>query len=123
MQAGEIDIWEPGSINLLIFLLSDFHLCKSATLEQTNSAELSGPSEAHKTYHWLPSAELPVSGLDVMAAQNIQPEYPPGPMGPSRNEKIKSHFFFFFLFFVVGGLCVKNISVRRVEMKGNIWRR
>lgn len=73
-------------------------MCKSATLEQTNSAELSGPSEAHKTYHWLHGAELTVSGLGVMAAHNIQPEYPPGRMGPSCNEKIKFHFFFFSFF-------------------------
>lgn len=46
MQATKIDILEPDSINLLIFLLGDFHLCKSATQEQTNLAELSGPSEA-----------------------------------------------------------------------------
>lgn len=63
MQAAEIDIFEPDSIHLLIFLLGDFHLCKSATLEQTNLAELSGPSEAPLTYRWLHRAELTVSGV------------------------------------------------------------
>lgn len=59
MQTSEN--WYFIAINLLIFLLGDVHLCKSATLEQTNSAELSGPSEAEVTYHWLHSAELRVS--------------------------------------------------------------
>lgn len=115
MQAREIDSLEPDSINLLIFLLSDFHLCKSATLEQTNSAELSGPSDEQIAYQWLRSAPLTVSGLDVMAAHNIQPEYPPRRVAPSHNEKIKFRFF-------SRRLCVKNISERKVEMKGNIWR-
>lgn len=62
-EAAEIDILEPDSIHLLIFLLGDFHLCKSATQEQTNLAELSGPSEAPLTYGWLQRAELTVSGV------------------------------------------------------------
>lgn len=63
MQAAKIDILEPDSINHLIFLLGDFQVCKSATQEQTNLAELSGPSEAPLTYRWLQRAELTVSGV------------------------------------------------------------
>lgn len=62
-QAAENDILEPDSINLLIFLLGDIQLCKSATQEQTNLAELSGPSEAPLTYRWLQRAALTASGV------------------------------------------------------------
>lgn len=63
LLAAKIDILAPDSINLLLFLLGDFHLCKSATQEQTNLVELSGPSEAPLTYRWLHHAELTVSGV------------------------------------------------------------
>lgn len=63
MRAAEIDILQPDSINPLVFLLGDVQLCKSATREQTNLAELSGPSEAPLTYRWLRRAELTVSGV------------------------------------------------------------
>lgn len=62
MEGGETDILEPDSITPL-FLVIDFHLCKSATSEQTNSAELSAPSEAWITYHLLHCAKLIMSGV------------------------------------------------------------
>lgn len=65
MQATKTDILEPDSLNLLVFLLGAFHLCKSATQEQTNLVALSGPSEAPANLSLAPpcranSAELTV---------------------------------------------------------------
>lgn len=68
------DILLPDSINPIVFLFIDFHLCKSAREEQTNSPELSVLSEAQITYHSLHCAELIMSwGGLVMVVQNIQP--------------------------------------------------
>lgn len=63
MEGIEIDILWPDSINPLVFLFIDFHLCKSAAEEQTNSPELSVPSEAQITYHFLLCAKLIMSGV------------------------------------------------------------
>lgn len=68
-EGTEIDILLPDSINLFLFI--DFHLCKSATEEQTNSPELSALSEAQITYHFLHCARLIMSEV----ACNGGPEY------------------------------------------------
>ncbi len=73
MEGIKFDILQPDSIDPLIFLFIDFNLCKSATEEQTNSPELSPPSEAQITYHLLLSAKHTASGWLVMVARNIQP--------------------------------------------------
>lgn len=62
-EGSQIDILLPDSIKPPVFLSIDFHLCKSATQEQTNSPELSVLSEAQITYHFLHCAELIMSGV------------------------------------------------------------
>lgn len=105
MEGNETDISEPDPINPLVFLVIDFHLCKSATSEQTNSAELSGPSEAWITYHLLHCAKLIMSGV----ACNGCSEYTTlistvqRHASPSHNEKIK-----FYLFGEI--ICVNMVS-------------
>lgn len=95
MGGSEIDILYPDSINHLVFLFIDFHLCKSATETRANSPELSVLSEAKITYHFLHCAELIMSGV----ACNGFSEYTTlisttqRCVSLSHNEKIKFNLF------------------------------
>lgn len=79
----------------LVFVFIEFHLCKSATEEQTNSPELSVLSEVQIVYHFLHCAQLITSGV----ACNGCPQYTTLISTAQRcvslnnNEKIKFNLF------------------------------
>lgn len=95
MEGNENDVLEPDFINPLVFLLIDFHLCKSVTSEQTNPPELSGPSQVRIAYHLLHCAKLIMSGVacngcseNTALISTLQRR-----VSPNHNEKIKFNLF------------------------------